>query len=225
MRVEWLILPDDNRRTIQRWKTFWIHATHSPGATLVQKTIETTNSLFSVLCAKFLRATTGSERNLKSISETKEYLPVKPHLQCIFFQATIWLWSTGFVQLFRGCVPCCTDCLMVCETLCKWLQGIWVSGTHLGPVAECSCIFCIDAVAVADRHLTEVAWRQGLQALYSTATGLSAWTQGSEEHCVKCSGPGVDTVCFGKKKRDIPLLIFYQEGWWYRVPSDKRGQG
>lgn len=82
-----------------------------------------------------------------------------------------------------------------------------LSGTHLGPVAERSCIFCINAVAVADRHLTETMWRQGLQSLVQHSHMFICLNSGQWGTHVKCSGPGVDTVCFGKK-RDIPLPYF-----------------
>lgn len=116
-------------------------------------------------------------------------------------------WALGLFSSSGACAPSCTDCLMVMWDFKQMTtRYLCLSRTHLGPVAEWSCIFCINAVAVADGHLTEVMWRQGLQVLYSTVTHLSAWTQGSEE-CVKCSGPGGDMVCF-EKKRDAPLPYF-----------------
>ena len=82
-----------------------------------------------------------------------------------------------------------------------------LSGTHLGPAAERSCIFCINAVAVADRHLIEITWRLMVCGpWYSTATSWSTWTQGSEKRTSNalCQELRSSVV----KKRDVPLPYF-----------------
>lgn len=84
---------------------------------LVQKTTESTNCLFFVWCAKFLRVTTGSQRNLKSDSEMTECFPVNPYLQCNFFQATNLASEHWVCLALLGLVL--PPVLTACETSCK----------------------------------------------------------------------------------------------------------
>lgn len=86
-------------------------------------------------------------------------------------------------------------------------RHLCLSGTHLGPAAERSRIFCINAVAVADRHLMEIMWRLGVCGLwYSTAACWSAWSQGSEKRSQMLCARSWDHLFWKKKGYTTPLF-------------------
>lgn len=85
------------------------------------------------------------------------------------------------------------------------IRYLCVSGTHPGPAAERSRIFCINAIAAADRYLTGIMWRLRVCGpWYRTATCWSTWTLGSEKHT--SSMLGVEIICFEIKGYTTPLF-------------------
>lgn len=83
---------------------------------------------------------------------------------------------------------------------------LYLSGTHLGPAAECSCIFCINAVAAADRHLPRECGGSGSVVSGRAQPHVDLFELRAVRNAVKYSVPGAEIICFVKQGYTTPLF-------------------
>lgn len=122
-------------------------------------------------------------------------------------------WALGLFSSSGACASSCTHSMW--DFMQMTTRYLSLSRPLLGPVAELSCISCINAVAVADRHFTEIMWRQGLQSLVQHSHMFMCFNSGQWGTCVKCSGPGIDMVQGGLyQTRNCK-----DSGTWFSLPN------
>lgn len=83
---------------------------------------------------------------------------------------------------------------------------LYLSGTHLGPAAECSCIFCINAEAAADRHLLRECGGSGSVVSGRAQPHVDLFELRAVRNAVKYSVPGAEIICFVKQGYTTPLF-------------------